>query len=1017
MKRTHTKNKLRQLLLLLIMAFSTAVIAQKTDVRGIVISAEDNQPLIGVSIIEKGTRNGVVTNLDGEFSIAVSSANAVLQFSMIGMQTTEIKVGTRKTISVTMESDAVMLDQVVVTGYTTEKKAEITGAVSVVKLSDVSSIPTGNIMSTLQGRLPGVNITTDGQPGGTTTAATIRGITTINNSGPLYVIDGVQTRANVSTLLNANDVESIQVLKDAASASIYGTQAANGVIIITTKKAGKQKTRVSFDGQLTAQTFHSDIKLLNAQQWGDVYWKAYQNDGVQPSHDQYGNGATAVVPEFIDADKTMPAGDTNWANQVYQTAMLQNYNLSVASGGENSSSLFSFNFFDQDGLIKYTNFQRFNIRLNNSYSFLNNRVRLGENLNVSNWSEVLKPGGIEELTIAQHPLIPVYDIDGGYAGPTQGLGDKPNPVRLLDQQKDNRLSQWRIFGNLFLEIEPVKNLVFRSNFGLNYRNEYVSNFEPRWSEGTSRVVDKNILYVKSAYDREWIWSNTAAYNFNINKHSVNFFVGMEAKETIYEYMDAQREGYLVESMDYRYLSAGEGTQTNGGLMDRTTLVSYFGKLNYAYHDRYLFSATLRNDASSRFGTNNNSAYFPAVSAGWRITQENFMKDIDIISDLKLRASWGQNGNDQMDNEATYTKYLFNLNTAGYDLAGINQGTIYNGIVKQRTGNPDIKWEVTTQTNIGIDLAMFKNRLTLTLDYYLKNTDDMLIDRPYIAVIGEGGYMSYNGASLKNNGLEGTIAWRNVVNKDFSYDISFTGTAFKNEITDLPEDIYYTWGGGNGTDKSIVGQPLGSWMGYKTNGIYKNDDELNDGITQPGKGIGRIRYMDLNDDKVIDNNDRTWLGTDLPKFVGGLNIALNYKSFDFSIFMNGIIRDAWNNSKFYTDFFQLWTGNHGTALLNAYDPVTNPNSTIPALTAVNTNEENRTSDYFIENGSYIKLKNLQIGYSLPRNITEKLGASNIRFYVQGQDLLTITKYTGADPEGLGYPYPLPRTFTFGFNFGF
>ena len=384
MKRQNKRIKLRQLLLLLSMAFSTAIFAQKIEVRGVVTSSEDNLPLIGVSIIEKGTKNGVITNLDGEFFLSVSSGNAVLQFSMIGMQTTEVKVGNRKIINMVLDPNTVMLDQLVVTGYTTEKKAEITGAVSVVKLNDINSIPTGNIMSTLQGRLPGVNITTDGQPGGTTTAATIRGITTINNSGPLYVIDGVQTRANVSTLLNANDVESIQVLKDAASASIYGTQAANGVIIITTKKASKQKTKISFDGQLTAQTFHTNIKLLNAQQWGDVYWKAYQNDGVQPSHDQYGSGTTAVIPEFIDADKTMPAGNTNWANQVYQTAMLQNYNLSVASGGENSSSLFSFNFFDQDGLIKYTNFQRFNIRLNNSYNFLKNRVRVGENVNVSN---------------------------------------------------------------------------------------------------------------------------------------------------------------------------------------------------------------------------------------------------------------------------------------------------------------------------------------------------------------------------------------------------------------------------------------------------------------------------------------------------------------------------------------------------------------------------------------------------------------------------------------------------------
>lgn len=294
---------------------------------------------------------------------------------------------------------------------------------------------------------------------------------------------------------------------------------------------------------------------------------------------------------------------------------------------------------------------------------------------------------------------------------------------------------------------------------------------------------------------------------------------------------------------------------------------------------------------------------------------------------------------------------------------------------------------------------------------------MLIDRPYIGVIGEGGYMSYNGASLKNNGIEGTLTWRDVVNKDFSYDISFTGTSYKNVITDLPEDIYYTWGGGNGIDKSIVGQSLGSWMGYQTNGIYRNDDDLNDGINQPGKGIGRIRYVDLNDDDVIDDKDRTWLGTDLPKFVGGLNIAVNYKSIDFSMFWNGVVRDAWNNSKFYTDFFQLWTGNHGTALLDAFDPVNNPNSDIPSLTAVNTNDEGRSSQYFIEDGSYAKLKNLQIGYSVPTKMAQKLGASNIRFYLQGQDLLTLTRYKGADPEGLGYPYPLPRTFTFGFNFNF
>jgi hypothetical protein len=394
-----------------------------------------------------------------------------------------------------------------------------------------------------------------------------------------------------------------------------------------------------------------------------------------------------------------------------------------------------------------------------------------------------------------------------------------------------------------------------------------------------------------------------------------------------------------------------------------------------------------------------------------------MKSASAISDLKLRASWGQNGNDLMDNEATYTKYVINLNTAGYDISGVNQGVIPTGVVKDRSGNSDIKWEITTQTNFGIDLSLLDNRLNLTLDYYLKETDDMLIDRPYIAVIGEGGYMAYNGASMKNNGFEGVVNWRNRVGRDFSYDVTFTASAYKNEITSLPEDIYYTWGGGNGIDKSIVGQPYGSWMGYKTDGLYRTEADLNDGINQPGEGLGRVRYVDTNDDKVIDNKDRTWLGSDQPKFIGGLNVAMTYKSFDFSFFFTGMIRDAWNNSRFYTDFFQLWTGNHSTRLLKAWNTDENFSSDIPALTAVNLNDEGRGSEYFIEDGSYVKLKNLVVGYTLPKQLSGRLKMRNMRVYLQAQDLFTLTKYTGADPEGLGYTYPLPRTVTFGMNIGF
>lgn len=1006
--------KLVYALLALLLSFNTW--AQEKKITGRITDQDTKQPLAGATVSVKGTKIITQSGADGSFSVSVPNDASVLSISYIGMESQEIAVGGKSDVVISLPRVGASLNEVVVTGYSTERKKDITGAVSVIKMKDVASIPTGNVMSTLQGRVPGVNINTNGTPGGVGTDVSIRGITTINNNTPLYVIDGVQTRANIATLLNANDVESIQILKDAASASIYGTQAANGVIIITTKKAGKNQLKVDFDAQMTAQYFHTGIEMLNAQQWGEVYWKAYQNDGIQPRHDLYGSGPAPVIPEFINSKRTIRAGNTNWADEVYTTSLLRNYNVSVSRGVENGSSTFSLNYFDQDGIIKYTNFQRFNARFNSDYSFLNNRLRIGENANISRWNEKVKPGGIEELTIAQHPLIPVYDIKGGYAGPTQGLGDKPNPVRLLNQQRDNRNSQWRIFGNLYAEAEPIKNLVLRSSFGLNYRTGFYTSFEPKWQEG-DRTVDKNSLYTKSDNDREWIWSNTVAYKLDVNKHSVNALAGTEAKEVTSEYLDANREDYLIQALDYRYLSAGGGKQTNGGLASRTAMTSLFGKVNYAFNNKYLLSATVRRDASSRFGKNNNAAVFPAVSAGWRISEEDFLKNVSFINSLKLRASWGQNGNDLLDNEATYTKYVTSLILAGYDLSGINQGVIQNGVIKDRTGNPNIRWEVTTQTNFGMDLAVLRNRLSVTLDYYLKQTEDMLIDRPYIAIMGEGGYMAYNGASMDNKGIEGVITWRDNINKNFSYDVSFTGTAYKNKITSLPEDIYYTWGGGNGVDQSIVGQPFGSWMGYRTNGLYRTQEELNSGIDQPGKGLGRVRYVDVNGDKVINDKDRVWLGSDQPKFIGGLNVGVTYKAFDLAFFLNGMVRDAWNNSKFYTDFFQLWTGNHSTRLLQAWDATTNFNSDIPALTAVNRNDEGRGSDYFIEDGSYIKMKNIQLGYTLPRNLSERIRMRNLRVYVQGQDLFTITNYTGADPEGLGYPYPLPRTLTFGFNVGF
>jgi TonB-linked SusC/RagA family outer membrane protein len=573
-----TQKRLRLFLLMIFIAAGASLFAQSLTVRGVVVSAEDNLPLPGVSVAQKGAAKGTVTDLNGQYSLEVPP-NAVLRFSMIGMQTQEIAVNGKTVMNISLQSDEKLLDEVVVTGYSKERKKDLTGAVSVVKIKDIENIPAGNVMSALQGRVPGVNISTTGQPGGTETETLIRGITTVNNSTPLYVIDGVQTRENIATLLNANDVESIQILKDAASAAIYGVEAANGVIIITTGQAGKQKTRINFDMSLSSQHFRNNIKMMNAQQWGDAYWKAYSNDGRAAAHPQYGNGETPVIPEFIDAAQTIRAGDTDWAKEVYQTAFLQNYNLSVANGTDKASTLFSLNYFDQNGLIKYTDFRRFNIRLNATYRLLNDHIRIGENVNISQWSEIFKPGGIEELTIAQHPLIPVYDVNGGYAGPTTGLGDKPNPVRLLNQQKDAYSDQWRIFGNAFLEIEPAKNLVLRSSFGLDFHANMGSSFEPKWQEGTDRIVDKNKLNASAGQYRNWVWSNTAAYSVELGHNAISALAGMEAKEESGRNIWGAREDYLIEDIDYRYLDAGMGKQLNGGGGYRNTALSYFGKIN------------------------------------------------------------------------------------------------------------------------------------------------------------------------------------------------------------------------------------------------------------------------------------------------------------------------------------------------------------------------------------------------------------------------------------------------------
>ena len=1010
-------------------AVCTMASAQNAKVNGVVTDAT-GESVIGASVMIKGTKVGTVTDFDGNFHID-AEPGATLVISYIGYKTQEVKASNN--MAVTLQEESNSLNEVVVTGYTSEKKADLTGSVAVVKMSDIADVPTGNVLSSLNGRVAGVNITTDGTPGGGNTGTLVRGTTTINNSSPLYVIDGVMTRDNVGSILSSNDVESIQVLKDASSAAIYGAQAANGVIIITTKHAKKGEVKIDFEGSLTAQTFTINYDLLDAYQWGDVYWQAYKNTyGVYPTSAIYGDGEKAQLnttsPYWTGSNgQTLTATNTDWLDLMYKTALMQNYSLTLSRGGENGSSSLSVNWIDQDGMLKNTDYQRFNTRLTSDYNFLNNHVRVGESVAINYWKQHVAQGGIEEQLVKQHPAQPVYDSMGGYGGGYMDVfNDSPNPLRLQNNQKDNQHEYWRVFGNMYLEILPIKNLTLRSNFGVNYYNEFSKTFVPAWQEGT-RQVDTNELDTYHYHNINWVWTNTANYLLDLGKHQTTFLVGMESKKYNTQDLKGYGRGLYSEDPNYRYLNSITNGAAVNGIGSKYNMVSYFGKINYAYDSKYLLAATVRRDASSRFGKNNNSGVFPSVSAGWRISSEKFMKNTHKwLDDLKLRASWGINGNDEIDNEATYTKYLVSLANASYNTSGDNQ-TLAPGANKTYTGNANLKWEQTKQFNIGLDATLLDQRLTATLDYFDKRTTDMLYQPPYAGVIGEGGYSWTNCISMNNKGFEFVLGWRDRLKSGFSYDISFNGSIYGNEIKSLPDAIYYTFGGGR-PGQSIVGQAFGSWMGYKTDGVFRTQEEVDEYNkkydVQFGKpGVGRIKYVDVNNDGKITTDDQTWLGSDQPKFIGGLNLSASYKGFDLSLFFNGMVRDAWNNSKYYTDLFQCWNGNHSTRLLDAmnawteYEKTGVYNCDTPALTTVDSNNESRGSEFFIEDGSFIKLKTLTLGYTLPKSLLQKISLRNARVYFQAQNLFTITGYTGADPEGLGYTYPLPRTFTFGLSVGF
>ena len=1036
--------KLKRFLMSVMLIFAgTICMYAQTEITGTVVD-ELGEGVIGATVKEKGTSNGTVTDLDGNFKLKVAEG-ATLVVSYIGYD--NIEVPATPGVKIQLKETASELAEVVVTGYQTQRKADLTGSVAVVKTDELKSSSDTDPMRALQGKVPGMTITSNGSPVGAGTVR-IRGIGSFNSSqDPLFIIDGVPTTTNLNTL-NMNDIESMQVLKDAASASIYGSRAANGVIIITTRQGKKgDKLKVDFSANLTAQFYNnqSKMKLMNSSEYAIAMAQAAMNDGLDPvayaSNYGLNLNASAGIPiqaydpatgqmrqftvnglydGFLNSKRTMRFSDTDWLDEISRTGFMQNYDLSISNATDKSSALVSFGYKKNDGILKYTDFESFSGRVNTSFK-VNKLVTIGENVTITYSDQVdIQP---LENALKMSPTLPVYEEDGvTFSGPVGGMSDRQNPLRELYHNRDNRLKIWRIFGNAFVNITPVKGLTLRSSFGIDYDAGFIHSVTYTWH---SDVVNNSTpsSTVSQGNDMKWTWSNTATYNFVLaNQHTFNLLAGVELHKQNRDDFSSYAQMYAIENYNYMWPNAATGTQRASGIEEGYRLLSFFGKVDYNWKDLLLASFTIRRDGSSRFGEHNKYGTFPAFTLGYRISQHMNQNWID---DLKLRASWGQTGNQAISNYARYGLYAAtyggerNESTA-YDLYLQGSGIFPSGYRATQAQNDDLKWETTEQYNVGLDFTFFNNSLYGTADAYIKEVKDMLINPAYLGSMGEGGASWLNGPSLKNWGMEFALGYRHTTAYGLKYNINGNLDFFRNWVTYLPETTTGSYVHTAKENLVEAKKPYGSIVGYVVDGLFQSrEDVLASG--QENARVGGLKYADLDGNGVINEQDQDWIFNPVPNFSWGLNVELSYKNFDFSMFWQGVAGvDVYNNQKFQTDFYSITDAgsNKGNRMLDAWTTA-NTGSLIPALTTNNVGAENRASSYFVENGSYAKLRQVQLGYNLPQSLLNKVKMSSARVFISGHNLLTIksSSLTCSDPENPNWAYPNSTSVSFGLHVGF
>jgi len=1046
-------------------------LAQQKTITGTVVTA-DGTPLANASVVVVGQKTGETTGPDGTFSIKVPATAKQLRVSYVGFEPVDVSLDGQSTVSVTLNSSATNLNEVVVTGYTTQRKKDITGAVSVIEVDQLKAIPSGNAEVQLQGRAPGVTVITSNQPGDGASVR-IRGFSSLGaGNDPLYIIDGVPS-GGLGTI-SSNDIESMQVLKDAASASIYGARASNGVIVITTKKGKNGPAKLSYDFYYGSQDPGKGLDLLNTKEYADLVFLAYKNSGQALSgtlSSLYGNGATPTIPDYIlpgGAKEGDPSVDpskyflnyddipssylisranktgTNWFDELTRTAPMMQHNIAVSGANDRNRYMFSANFFDQQGIIINNFAKRYSLRSNSEFN-IHNVFRLGENLQllyqqdnrISNNDE----GGVIAYSYRSQPIIPVYDIMGNFAGSKGGIGNSHNPVATRMRAKADRGNNYNIFGNLYAELDLLKHLTARTSFGgqINIGNYYYNSF-PEYENQENSVL--NAVTEGNSIGRAWTWTNTLNYKNNFDLHSINVLVGTEANLNDYRGTEARRQGYFSNDLDYRTVSSGSGSQSASGSPSIIrTLYSLFGQINYSYNDRYLASAVVRRDGASAFGRDKRYGVFPAFSLGWRISEEAFLRDVSWITDLKIRGSWGKMGNQGINAANQYTLFAGDNGSSYYDISGTGN-SLTEGFFLSFIGNSAGSWETNTTSNVGFDATLFNGKTQIVFDLYKKSTSDLLYAAEQLGNSGTSAANNppaFNLGSMKNTGVDLGINQRVNIGgvNGVALEGTLTFTTYKNEITNISDSTVKFFDVNVVTEqnriggyfvRNQVGQSLSSYYGYKIVGLFQGESDVNKSPKQPDAAPGRFKYMDRNNDDTITDADKTFLGSPNPDFTYGFNLNASYKNFDLGIYLYGVQgREAINYTKWFTDFYPTFAGGKSKAILYESWLPTRTNTNVPiAENVASFSSTGQINSYYIEDASYLRLKNVMLGYTLPKGVLSKLKVDRLRIYVQATNLFTSTKYTGLDPEVIGSDqgsgvdvgaYPTVKTYLVGLNLNF